>query len=225
MQVSSLILRQNSLIVADAKGTEVKGGNITLDTDAIVALENSDISANSDNFFGGRIIMEAQSIFGTQFRDGLTPESDITATGPNPLFSGTVQINTPEVDPSSGLVELPAHVVDVTGLVVDPCAAARQGSRFSVTGRGGIPPGPDEPLAGEAFLVDLVTIDPNQQGSRRAEEQGSRGEIRSYNVNSETPVAEIVEATGWYTNEKGEVVLTDSTPTPYRLRQNPLLCK
>ncbi len=225
VQVSSLILRQNSRIEASAGGSKVQGGNITLDTDVIAALENSDISANSNKFLGGRVIINAQSVFGTQFRTAPTPESDITATGGTPEQSGTVQINTPDVDPSSGLIELPANVVDVTALVVDPCAAARGGSRFSVTGRGGIPPSPDEALGGDAYLVDLVTIDPKVQGGRGLQEQRTLGEIRSDNVNSDTPITDIVEATGWYTNEKGEVVLIASTPTRYRLWQNPYLCK
>lgn len=56
------------------------------------------------------------------------------------------------------------------------------------------------------------------------EVQESRGEVRNANVNYDTHVAEIVEATGWYTNEKGEVVLTASTPTRYPVWQTPRLC-
>ena len=57
------------------------GGNITIDTDTLVALENSDIIANARQSFGGRVSINAQGIFGTQFRDNPTLLSDITATG------------------------------------------------------------------------------------------------------------------------------------------------
>ena len=48
---------------------------------ALVALENSDIIANARQSFGGRVSINAQGIFGTQFRDNSTLLSDITATG------------------------------------------------------------------------------------------------------------------------------------------------
>ncbi len=204
-----LQLRQGSSITTNAEGiatgTEIKGGNITIDADVLAALENSDISANSDSFFGGRVFINTQGIFGTQFGDATTPESDITATGKDSAFSGTVTINTPEVDPSSGLIELPQNFVDISGLIADSCSSARQGSSFTVTGRGGIPESPDEPLSPDAFLVDLIAID--------SQVQGSRGETNNPSLASAaTPDAEIVEATGWFVNEKGQVILTASAP-------------
>ncbi len=84
--------------------SNVSGGNITLNSDVIAASENSDISANSDNFFGGKVRINTQGIFGTQYRLAPTSNSDITATGGRPEFSGNVQINTPDVDPTSALV-------------------------------------------------------------------------------------------------------------------------
>ena len=49
-----------------------------------------------------RVIIEAQGIFGTEFPNRLTPESYITATSDlGPKFSGTVELNTPDVDPTT----------------------------------------------------------------------------------------------------------------------------
>ena len=60
--------------------------------------------------------IDAQGIFGTEFRQAPlldTPESDITATSEaEPQFSGTVEINTPDIDPSGGLVNLPTVPLD-----------------------------------------------------------------------------------------------------------------
>ncbi len=66
------MLRRDSNISTDATGTAT-GGNITINTGVIAALENSDISANASEAFGGRIVIDAQGIFGTEFHNQKTP--------------------------------------------------------------------------------------------------------------------------------------------------------
>ena len=157
-------------------------------------------------------------IFGTQFRDFQTPQSDITATSElGAEFSGVVDIQTPDVDTSSGLVTLPDNVVDVTALVgQDPCTRGR-GSSFTVTGRGGLPPNPTDELPGEATWVDLrslahstTQIDGNvsppmvwrdwQDFSSATE---TTGRLTVPMPQSSPPI----EATGWILNDAGEVEL------------------
>ena len=62
---------------------------------------------------GGRVTITATGIFGLEFRLAETPEtSDITATSNlGPEFNGQVILNTPEVDPTSGLTELSASPI------------------------------------------------------------------------------------------------------------------
>lgn len=103
LRSGDLVLRRGSNITTNATGTAT-GGKITIDTGVLAALENSDISANADQAFGGQVRITAQGIFGTEFRQEQTSASDITATGGSPELSGTVEINTPDVDPSLGLV-------------------------------------------------------------------------------------------------------------------------
>ncbi len=67
-----LQLRNGSQITTSALGTG-DGGNIKIDTGTLVARENSDISANAAQSFGGRVIINAKGIFGTQYRPQLTP--------------------------------------------------------------------------------------------------------------------------------------------------------
>jgi filamentous hemagglutinin family protein len=102
-----LILRRNSAITATAgrDGGRGNGGNITVSTDVLAALENSDITANAYLGNGGKIQISTRGIF-------LSPDSDITASSQYGL-SGTVEINTPDVDPSKGLFALPGSVLDV----------------------------------------------------------------------------------------------------------------
>jgi large exoprotein involved in heme utilization and adhesion len=224
LRSNSLILRRGSNITTNATG-EATGGNITLNTGVLAALENSDINANAEQRFGGQVRINAQAIFGTQFRAAPildTPQSDITATSAaGPLFSGEVTINTPDVDPSSGLIELAQNFVDVSGLIVDRCAAAIQGSSFAITGRGGIAPGPHEPFSGEAFLVDLVTLPSDSTQSQRVTIQTAQEE-----VGDKSSDRRIIEATGWIINEKGQVVLTASTAniTPHNNWLTPPPC-
>ncbi|MEH1923234.1 two-partner secretion domain-containing protein, partial [Nostoc sp.] len=128
-----LLLRNGSSITTNATGENIPGGNITINAPDgfIIAVpqENSDISANSRDFRGGQVAINAQSIFGMQYRSNVqTPQSDITATGASPQFNGSVQVNTPDVDPSNGLVELPVNFVDRSGLIAQGCPANKGNS-------------------------------------------------------------------------------------------------
>ncbi|MCL1468463.1 filamentous hemagglutinin N-terminal domain-containing protein [Argonema galeatum] len=148
---SSLILRQSSNITTNAQG-KATGGNITINADTLVALENSDINANAQDASGGKVTINTQGIFGTQYRPASildTPESDITASSARGAeFSGTVTINTPDVNRVSGLVELSQNVVDYTGLINQTCFSRATRSRFAFTGSGGLPNNPYDALGG-----------------------------------------------------------------------------
>ncbi len=213
-----LIMSRNSNIVTNATGENVIGGNINIDTDFLIAIENSDISANSANFRGGRVRINTQGIFGTQVRDVASDStSDITATGANPDFSGTVELNRPDIDPNNGLINLPTVPLDTEVSQVCQPRTAQNQSSFIITGRGGLPPNPrTEPLSGDAVIVDWVTLNPN-----------SNNRSTPTVTSKPTPPAPppIVEATGWMLNQKGEVVLTANalTTTPYS-SWNPASC-
>jgi len=152
-----LLLRRGSLISTTAGTAQAggDGGNITVNTPngfiVAVLTENSDIRANAFTGKGGNINITAQGIFGLKLRPQDTPFSDITASSRFGL-SGIVQINTPDVDPSRGTVQLPAGLVDVNSLIANSCIArqdTRQGS-FVVSGTGGLPATPDD-LATSTF--------------------------------------------------------------------------
>ncbi|NEP58179.1 MAG: filamentous hemagglutinin N-terminal domain-containing protein, partial [Symploca sp. SIO2G7] len=152
LTASDIQLRRNSLITTNVANSD--SGNITIDADVLAALENSDITANAEQGTGGRVTINAQGIFGTQFREQITPESDITATSElGPEFSGIVEINQLTIDPSTGLVDLPIDVIDTKQLVVASCAGSAD-STFVVTGRGGLPPNPDEVVNSTAGWID-----------------------------------------------------------------------
>ncbi|WP_448564793.1 two-partner secretion domain-containing protein [Trichothermofontia sp.] len=206
-------LRRNSNITTNAIGTAT-GGNITIDTGVLTALENSDITANAQESFGGRVIINAQGIFGTEFRTQATPESDITATSElGPAFSGIVELQTPDIDPSQGLVELPENVVDPAALIAANACVQGQESEFVITGRGGLPPTPQEPLAqGEQSTVWIAPVAPEvgrqELGVRRRDDQATQRPEGAKKTRTARPP--IVPAQGWVVTDRGEILLVAS---------------
>ena len=205
LRVGDLEMRRGGRISTNAGSAD--GGNITIATENLAALENSDITANALEGAGGRVVIQAEGIFGTQFREAQTPESDITATSNlGAEFSGTVEITRPEVDPSSGFVELAENVVDPAALIArDPCTQGR-GSEFVVTGRGGLPENPTQTLRRQAVWQDLRPVE-----SERLSINNSPSATPSPSA-APSAVA-VVPARGWIFQENGKVMLVGYDPT------------
>lgn len=124
-----LLLRNNSLISTTAGTAQAggDGGNIRINGGFIVSVlsENNDIRANAFTGRGGNVSIAAQGIFGIRFVPQPTPNSDITASSEFGL-SGVVAIDTPDIDPSRGTLELPTDLTDPARWwcrVVPPIAA------------------------------------------------------------------------------------------------------
>ena len=123
-----------------------------------VPSENSDISANAENSFGGRVIIGAETILGIEFREQPTPLSDITVTSElGPAFSGVVEFRDENIDPKSTLVELSSQRIDASTQIAKGCTTER-GNVFTVTGRGGLPENPYQTLQGRNLWQDLRPV-------------------------------------------------------------------
>jgi len=144
-----ILLRNNSLISATAGTAKAggDGGNVTISTPFVIGVlsENSDIRANAFLGNGGRVTITAFGILGLQFRLQDTPNSDITASSQFGL-DGTVTLNTLNLDPSQGLVELPVNFDDSASQIAQTCSPQQNQSSFVVTGRGGLSSTPIEAL-------------------------------------------------------------------------------
>ncbi|MBD1938107.1 S-layer family protein [Microcoleus sp. FACHB-68] len=210
LNASELQLQHGSHITTNATGTAT-GGNITINADTLAALRNSDITANATGSFGGQVIINAQGIFGTEFRPTLTAKSDITASSSlGAQFSGTVQLNTPDVDPASGVVELSEKPVDPNTQIASGCTAAR-GSSFTATGRGGLPADPTQTLRGTARWQDLRPLETAGQIVEERESGGHReSSLSQFSIVNPQPP--IIEATGWIINNKGQMELVAKAP-------------
>lgn len=200
-----LQLRENSNISTEAGGSG-NGGNIAIDADVMAALENSDIIAKSAQGLGGRVIIDSQGIFGTEFREQQTLNSDITATSElGSQFSGVVEISTPDAEPSAGLVELQTNVVDVQGLV-DRDVYANSENSFYITGRGELPPNPDQPLSSYIVWVDERSTPPLKSLKKGGQGGSTNSQLSTVNHQQISP--EILEATGWAIAPNGQIILT-----------------
>lgn len=221
LQAKSILLRRGSRISTDAGTSD--GGNITLNSDILLAFpqENSDITANARTAQGGRVIVNVPNIFGLtaisreQVRDrlGLTdaqfaelpvnptsllPTSDIAAISQTsgPDLQGSVIFSASGVNPAQGLVELPQNVVDPTSLIAaNPCNQGA-GNEFTITGRGGVPPSPNDALGNTSAQFAWV---------EGAVEQGSRASNNQPLTLS--PNDEVIPARSWMMNNRGEVTL------------------
>jgi large exoprotein involved in heme utilization and adhesion len=209
-----LIITGNSNIRTNARGGNVFGGNININADVLVGIDNSDITANSADFRGGNVRINTQGIIGIQFRDIASLQtSDITATGATRELIGNVQITTPDVDPTTGLVELPADFVDRSDAIAQGCRGV-QGSSFVVTGRGGLPPTPQQALGDDPRWRDwrtpaVVSRQPNTPGTGTLAPSANPASTKSA----------VVEATGWATLPDGKVILTASAPNVISLNR------
>ena len=197
-----LILRNNSQISATAEGeTRSNGGNITINTDFIIASpnENSDILTRAFEGDGGEIDINADSLFGIEERIATegNETNDIDASSEFGL-SGTVEINTPDVDRDRDLVQLPTQPTQTQ--IVPACTPdnRKEQSEFVIKGSGGLPPSPESVLDSDRVEVDWVTRSPLQNSSK----------ITNPTLTEPAP---IIEAQGWMVDGNEIVLVGDNS--------------
>lgn len=208
-----LLLRQGSVISTTAGTAQAggDGGNLTINGKFIVAVpnENSDITANAFLGRGGNVRITTQGIFGIEPRLRETPLSDITASSEFGI-SGTIILNTPDVDPSRGVATFPTEVQDTSRLIASTCPAD-EGNSFAITGRGGLPEDPRQPLMSNEVWLD---------------DRGQSSTSNPQRVPAIAPQAskEIVEAQGWVRNQDGSISLVATYPSGIPQAFRPAFC-
>ncbi|MCA1994110.1 MAG: S-layer family protein, partial [Coleofasciculus sp. S288] len=204
LRVSNIVPLRNGSQISTRAGEKPShrgnGGNMNINAGFIVAVpeENSDITANANEGNGGNINITAQGIYGLQLNNTKQPLpiSEITASSQLGI-DGRVDINTPDVDPSRGLTQLPSALSDPSNQIVAGCPAD-QGNSFTVTGRGGIPYNPTEYLRGRAVWQD----------NRNYEARDRTAQALTYNEELTTNNQTLIEAQGWVVDQDGTVILT-----------------
>ena len=191
----NITLANNSLISAAATGT-ANGGNIDIDTAFIIARPeaNSDIVANAgQEGTGGRVTIDAESIFGLQVGPQSNSSNDIDASGG---VDGEVILNTPDVDLTRGLVEVSQNAVTPEQITAQSCTSDRQNgakNTLIVQGKGGVSPTPDLPLSSQTIIVNgeaaVIPLDSSIQPIS-------------------TSYGDIIPARGVIKTEDGQIILT-----------------
>ena len=155
-----VLLRNGNGTPLISANSQSDGGNITINTTALVALpgENSDITANSIGGLGGRIIINADNVLGIQAQEELTEGNDITViSGLGSQFNGQVTLDNPENQINQETLGLPEEVVDGSEIVTQSaCYDFGGDSQLANTGRGGIPQIPGLVVRNSVVNVDLV---------------------------------------------------------------------
>ena len=213
IQSRNLQLFRESSITSNARNSS-NGGNIFIDTDTLVGFQNSDITANATEGFGGRVTINAQGIFGIKQRSQSTLESDITASSNRGAeFNGVVELNTPDIDPNSGINQLTTTIIDANSQIYSKCNVAEKGNSFLVSNRGGLPQNPTAILRGSSLWSDLRTT------SRKTEK------VTSSIINATSSKQKIVEATRWVRDKDGGLYLVADNQIGTGFSHQVLSCK
>ncbi len=220
LQNLDLLLMQNNSLISAQAFNNANGGNITIDAakGVVVAVPNQNnyIIAKAVGGEGGKIDITTGGIFGIAQRKSTPGNTNIIDASSDFGLAGTVTINTPDVDPVRGLVVLPTGIVDVSRQIASGCAAfdGKEVSQFIVTGRGGLPPSPDELLSSDVVWSDTRIPKTTAQHSQNV--------TTTHQHDSHTGA--IVPATGWVFNGKGEVTLISSASGATGLGSTPATC-
>ena len=198
-----LLLRNNSDITTNAEGI-ASGGNINIDAQFISSAiqEDSDIVASAVAGNGGQIQLVTEGIFGFVLGPDTSFENNIDASSDFGV-DGTVEIESPQIDPTRGLEAIPSEVLNVENLIASSCgrgANLEDIGEFYAVGRKGLrlPPG-ENPLALDAIAYEWVI---RPEGLTTTLPRSNR----SQPISSHSPL--IVEAQGWHRTPEGQVVLT-----------------
>ncbi|MEO1094757.1 MAG: filamentous hemagglutinin N-terminal domain-containing protein [Cyanobacteria bacterium J06638_28] len=212
--VDALVMRNSSLLLANAEGNQTNGGDVTIAANFVIAPpnENNDILVTAVGGDGGIVTIDANTILG--FTQSSEPDPNILrASSLNEISAssqsgteGAINLNTLDVDPASGLTELPTNLSDRTNQITTGCGVGNTdtGGEFVITGTGGLPPGPDNVSTSDRILVPWVS---DEADSPESGVNGADGGNRSGGGDR------LVEAQGLVLDTDGNAHLVENIAT------------
>jgi large exoprotein involved in heme utilization and adhesion len=123
------------------------------------------------------------------------------------------------VNPAQGLVELPQNVVNPAALIAtNPCIQGAK-SEFTATGKGGVPPSPNDVLSSARLPWTWV----EEEGSSATGNVRDLTNVSDRGKKEEGKIRdrEVVAARGWLVNDQGEVTLVAYNPSNAADDRNP----
>lgn len=179
LNAGNIFWRGGSFTTATSRGTG-NGGNITIQANNLLALEGSRVTANAVRGKGGNIQIDTKGLF-------LCDSCQVTASSELGL-DGVVDIETLEPTTLNSL-DVPQQLTQPQQQVAVACPSELNNniSQLTITGRGGLPNRPQEPLNARSLIEFTPT------------------------AIMKTPIKQTslpVPARGWYRHPDGQVVLT-----------------
>ncbi len=197
---NNIIWRGGSTTTATAAGSG-NGGNITINANNLVLLEDSQLTADAERGMGGEIEIDTQGLF-------VCGECQISASSRLGV-DGLVDIRTFEPNTRLEAIDLSRTPTQPQEAVAVACPVERQPntSELTITGRGGLPPRPKEPLSSESIIGFDASVSQVKEP-----------------LNSATKANSILPppARSWYVDAEGTVVLAaqSSATIPHDVRLN-----
>ena len=188
LSADNIFLQDNSTASAQTIGQE-DGGNIILKTNNLVLLGGSKLTADANEGRGGDIQIDTQGLF-------VCEECQVTASSRLGV-DGMIEINTLQPNSQLELFDLsqqPNRLQD-TVAVACPARSSEKSSRFTIKGRGGLPPRPQETLSSRS----VIEIDGSDTSMKSSHNLGDR---------NTSPLPS--PARSWYTDKRGAIVLSAS---------------
>lgn len=165
---SLLFLGNGSTITTSAAGGQGNGGDITIDSGAIV-LQDGQIRAEAFAGRGGNILITAEAFLAD-------PASGVSASSALGL-SGTVDIRAPATSVTGSLIPLPQDFLQVAALLPEPCAARVQSGKSSslvLRGRDGVPLEPGGLLPSPLHMDERLMAGPAVRGEQARQRTTAR---------------------------------------------------
>ncbi len=210
LNTQQLQLRHNSPISATA-GNNGDGGNLNINANTIVAIENSNITANANLGRGGNIEIATQGLF-------TSPNSLITASSNAGVENqGVVNVKILGFDANNALTPIRGNLVSTEQAIAGSCIARsnKQQGRFIVTGTGGLPTTPYGFLTNRYPVIGLQPLGSNRSSIPN---QG-KPEIAKWHIGDP-----IVEAQGIVRTPDGKILLSSTPQNSTPESANSLVC-
>mgnify|MGYP006902056913 CR=1 FL=1 len=128
------------------------------------------------------------------------------------FWYGQERCNTPDIDSTSGLIDLRTETIDASALGFDDCRTY-ENSEFYYTGNGGIPENPRQFLELQMTVDDLGEIVPVGVNGVDPSSADDRGRMPF------APTPTLTEATTWTIAPDGNISLVSQVPTAATLPQ------
>jgi len=194
VMAEDLITLDNQSGISTTAQQDGDGGNIFLEADNLLLLEQNKINADAQQGSGGNISINTQGFF-------ISSDSAVTASSQVDTQSGTIKIITLDLNSRLNMSQNKYSPLVAEDYIYRGCGGGQDFAQnhFQNIGRGGIPSNPIQETANLDTLTDLGKHSP----ASKSVKQGSSKPVANF-IPQNAPVS---EADAWKINSQGKVEL------------------